>query len=198
MSDSNLNIAALLVTGFVTGTVLGTTVVLELGDYLPTGFPFSTTERLQWETLFAGLTALCGGYMAFMAAIHPLKHRKRQKSRKLAMQLLSRHLRTFGTYLAFIRNNTNTEEVMAALTQTREDITKEVRAMLDYVMKLDLDPDIYSDTAEQYREIVTYALADALRAEDLKKFLRKLKVAEQVNRDFINIFADEKFELEPT
>lgn len=185
-------------TGFVTGTVLGTTVVLELGDYLPTGFPFSTTERLQWETLFAGLTALCGGYMAFMAAIHPLKHRKRQKSRKLAMQLLSRHLRTFGTYLAFIRNNTNTEEVMAALTQTREDITKEVRAMLDYVMKLDLDPDIYSDTAEQYREIVTYALADALRAEDLKKFLRKLKVAEQVNRDFINIFADEKFELEPT
>lgn len=198
MSHSNLNVAVLLVTGFVTGTILGTTVVLELGDYLPTGFPFSTTERLQWETLFAGLTALFGGYMAFMAATHPLKHRKRQKSSKLAMQLLSRHLRTFGTYLAFIRNNTNAEEVMAVLTQTREDITKDVRAMLDHVMKLDLDPDIYSDTAEQYREMVTYALADVLRAEDLKKFLRKLKVAEQVNRDFINIFADEKFELETT
>ncbi|WP_297018982.1 hypothetical protein [Thalassospira sp.] len=198
MADTNLNAAALILTGFVTGTVLGTTIVLEFGDYMPTGFPFSPSERLQWETLLAGFAALVGGYLAYRSTMLPLKHRQRQKSNKLAMQTLSKHYDAFGFYISLIRNNPNPEEVEFALKKTKEHTIKNIQNLLGHMQKLDLDTDIYSDKAEMNREVVTYALSDVLRAKETERFLRKIRVAEQASRRFINLFAPEEFELVET
>ena len=149
---------------------------------------------LEWETLLAGAAAIAGGYMAYIAAAHPLRHRQKQKSRKLAMQLVQIHWKTFSA-LNGIETTSPDKFEPAVFEKLRSHTTESAKHLLKYIHALDIDIEIYSDKAERYREVAAIAISDLLKAQDNEKYLRRLLIAEKTSRELINLFAFDRLEL---